>query len=187
MQRDNKELESLFQKRLKSNAGTTMWIGALIVVVGLVSLSSPVLVGVSIGILVGVVLLISGAGQLYFAYRSGAGIWAWIVGLLTLVAGGYMAANAAVAAATLTIALTIYLLVAGSADVLFALQLRPFGAWKFVLATGVLSVALGLLVWFQYPLSGPFAIGVILGIKLLASGFLLIYLGTAARRLARSA
>ena len=45
----------------------------------------------------------------------------------------------------------------------------------------------GALIWLQFPLSGPFAIGIILGVKLLASGFLLIYLGRAAKQLARPA
>ena len=118
------------------------------------------------------------------AYQTGAGIWPWVIGLLTLAAGGYMAGNATVAAATLTIALTAYLLVAGIADILFALQLKPFDGWKFVLASGVLSLVLGVLIWSQFPLSGPFAIGIILGIKLLASGLLLVYLGNVARSLA---
>ena len=187
MQDQNKELETLFEKRLKRNAGTTIWTGVLIVLVGIIALSAPILVGVSIGILIGIVLLISGAGQLFFAYRSGEGAWPWIVGLLTLVAGGYMAGNASVAAATLTIALTIYLVFAGIADAVYALQLRPFDGWKFVFASGLLSLLLGVLIWLQFPLSGPFAIGIILGIKFLASAFLLISLGSAAKQLARSA
>jgi uncharacterized membrane protein HdeD (DUF308 family) len=78
-------------------------------------------------------------------------------------------------------------LFAGAADVVFAIQLRPFDGWKFVMASGLLSLLLGVLIWLQYPLSGPFAIGIILGVKLLASGFLLIYLGRAAKQLARPA
>lgn len=186
MATDTNEIQALFERRLRRNAGTTILTGVIIAIAGLIALSVPVPVGMSVGILVGVVLLIGGAGQLYFAYQAGAGIWPWIIGLLTLAAGGYMAGNATVAAATLTIALTAYLLVAGFADVLFALQLRPFSGWTFVMASGVLSLVLGILIWSQFPLSGPFAIGIILGIKLLASGLLLVYLGSVARRLARS-
>ena len=181
------EVRVSFEQRLRRNPGHTIWTGVLIALAGIVALCAPILVGTSVGFLVGVVLLVGGAGQLYFAYRSGAGPWPWIVGLLTLVAGGYMAFNTAVAAATLTIALAIYLFVAGFADLLFAFQLRPFAGWKYVLAAGVLSLILGVLIWSQFPLSGPFAIGIILGIKLLASGVLLIYLGNVARQVAKSA
>ena len=187
MSEQTTEVRVLFEKKLSSNPGTTIWTGVLIALAGIVSLSAPIIVGISVGILVGVVLLVGGAGQLFFAYRSGAGAWPWIMGLLTLVAGGYMASNAAVAAATLTIALTIYLFFAGFADVLFALQLRPYEGWGYVMASGLLSLLLGILIWMQFPLSGPFAIGIILGIKLLASGLLLIYLGRTARKMDRAA
>jgi len=186
MPNGNSDIQALFERRLRRNASTTMWTGVLIAIAGIVALSAPMLVGASVGILVGIVLIIGGLGQLVFAYQSGAGVWPWVLGLLTLVAGGYMAGNLAVAAATLTVVLTAYLLVSGFADILFALQLRPFDGWGFFMASGVLSVVLGILIFSQFPLSGPFAIGIILGIKLLATGFLLVYLGNAARRLAKA-
>ena len=182
----NGDIQSLFESRLRRNASTTIWTGVLIAIAGIVALSAPMLVGASVGILVGILLLIGGIGQLVFAYQSGAGVWPWVLGLLTLIAGGYMAGNLAVAAATLTIVLTLYLFVSGFADIVFALQLRPFDGWGFFMASGVLSVVLGVLIWSQFPLSGPFAIGIFLGVKLLASGLLLVYLGTTARRLAKT-
>ena len=48
--------------------------------------------------------------------------------------------------------------------------------------TGFLSIALGIMIWSQFPLSGLVAIGVLLGIKLFLSGLMLIMLGAGARR-----
>ena len=186
MSQEVTEVHVVFENRMNKSPGITIWTGILIGLAGIVALCAPIIVGISIGIIVGVVLLVGGIGQLVFAYRSGAGIWPWIMGLLTLIAGGYMAGNAAVAAATLTLALAIYLFVSGFADIVFALQIRPYDGWGFVLTSGVLSLILGGLIWAQFPLSGPFAIGILLGIKLLASGMLLVYLGFAAKKSAAS-
>ncbi len=60
------------------------------------------------------------------------------------------------------------------------------GVWGWLLFNGLLSTLLGGLIWSQFPLSGPLAIGILLGIKLLASGMLLIMLGFAARSAAAS-
>jgi uncharacterized membrane protein HdeD (DUF308 family) len=49
---------------------------------------------------------------------------------------------------------------------------------------GVVSVLLGAMIWRQFPLSGAWAIGVVLGIKLLLIGAIMIAGGSAARSLA---
>jgi uncharacterized membrane protein HdeD (DUF308 family) len=52
---------------------------------------------------------------------------------------------------------------------------------------GLLSVLLGTLIWYQWPLSGSWAIGVLVGIKVMFLGATMIMLGSAARALAAEA
>ena len=92
---------------------------------------------------------------------------------------------AADAATTLSIILLAYLLASGVAEILLALKMRPIDGWVWTLITGLLSIALGVMIWSQFPLSGLVAIGVFLGIKLCFSGLMLIMLGTGARRAAK--
>ena len=179
--------DSQLASRIKQNAGLATGMGVLILVAGILALSTPAVAGLSVAMLVGFMLIVGGVGQLYFAYEAGSGLWAYIAAALTAVAGGYLAFSPAVAATTLSIFLLAYLLASGVAEILLALKMRPIDGWVWTLVTGLLSIALGVMIWSQFPLSGLVAIGVFLGIKLCFSGLMLIMLGTGARRAAKGA
>jgi uncharacterized membrane protein HdeD (DUF308 family) len=172
-------------ENFKQNAGLSIGLGVLVLVAGILALSTPAVAGLSVAALVGFLLIMGGAAQVVFAYQSNEGIWRYLAGILTVVAGGYLAFNAAVAATTLSIFLLIFLLATGIVEILLALRIRPIDGWLWTLVTGVLSVVLGIMIWQQFPLSGLVAVGVFLGIKLCFTGMTLIMLGTAARRIAK--
>jgi uncharacterized membrane protein HdeD (DUF308 family) len=180
-------VDSQLASRIKQNAGLATGMGVLVLVAGILVLSTPVVAGLSVAMIVGFMLILAGVGQLYFAYESGSGIWAYIAAVLNVLAGGYLAFNPLVAAVTLSLFLLVYLLVSGVAEVLLALKMKPIDGWVWTLITGLLSMALGFMIWSQFPLSGLVAIGVLLGIKLCLSGLMLIMLGAGARRATKGA
>jgi uncharacterized membrane protein HdeD (DUF308 family) len=180
-------LDSQLALRIKQNAGLATGMGILVLVAGILALSTPAVAGLSVAMLVGFMLIMGGVGQLYFAYESGSGIWAYIAAALTVLAGGFLAFNPAVAATTLSIFLLVYFLASGVVEVLLALKMKPIDGWVWTLITGLLSIVLGVMIWSQFPLSGLVAIGVLLGIKLCFSGLTLIMLGAGARRAAKGA
>jgi uncharacterized membrane protein HdeD (DUF308 family) len=47
-----------------------------------------------------------------------------------------------------------------------------------LLASGVLSLFLGLLIWSQWPVSGMLAVGVLVGVNLLGTGLALVTLAS---------
>jgi uncharacterized membrane protein HdeD (DUF308 family) len=51
------------------------------------------------------------------------------------------------------------------------------------LASGVLSLILGLLIWSQWPVSGLWAVGVLVGVNLLGTGMALVTLASALNKL----
>jgi uncharacterized membrane protein HdeD (DUF308 family) len=180
-------LDSQLALRIKQNAGLATGMGVLVLVAGILALSTPAVAGLSVAMLVGFMLIMGGVGQLYFAYESGSGIWAYIAAALTVLAGGFLAFNPAVAATTLSIFLLVYFLASGVVEVLLALKMKPIDGWVWTLITGLLSIVLGVMIWSQFPFSGLVAIGVLLGLKLCFSGLMLIMLGTGARRAVKGA
>jgi len=48
--------------------------------------------------------------------------------------------------------------------------------WGWQLFSGIISVLLGIMLWQDWPLSGLWAIGVLIGIRLLFSGFGILFL-----------
>jgi len=175
-------ISAQIMERIKENAGLAIGTGVIILIMGIMALATPMIAGISVALMVGIVMVIAGIAQLVFAFKAGQGFWPYVLGVLTIIAGGYMAGNPAVAAATLTIFLAAYLLVSGISEIILSFQMKPVKGWGWTLFSGILSVLLGFMIWGQFPLSGVMAIGILLGFKLLFSGITLITLGLEARK-----
>ncbi len=47
----------------------------------------------------------------------------------------------------------------------------------------IITLILGLMIWRQFPLSGAWAVGVLFGVKLIMSGWWLIFIGRGVRKI----
>ena len=84
-------------------------------------------------------------------------------------------------ALALTIVLAVFLIVEGIFKIMMAMRVRDHSGWGWLLASGVLSVILGVLIWAEWPASGLWVIGLLVGIQLLFTGWSLVMLALAAR------
>ncbi len=180
------ELSSQFMEGIRENSGWTIGIGVLLVILGVLALASPMLTGISVSIMVGILVAMGGIAQLIFAAKAGQGIWPYATAILSICAGIYMASHPIVAVGTLTVILAFFLFALGVTEVMMAWQVKPAKGWIMTLITGILSLALGVMIWGEFPVAGALAIGVLLGVKLLFSGFMLISLGSAAKKTLRN-
>jgi uncharacterized membrane protein HdeD (DUF308 family) len=76
----------------------------------------------------------------------------------------------------MTVLLIVFFIVEGISKVIFALNIRPFMGWGFVLASGIVGILLGAYLWSKMPLSSEVVLGVLLGIQLICEGAALAYL-----------
>jgi uncharacterized membrane protein HdeD (DUF308 family) len=185
MSNNIQNIETPFLDAIKRNTGLTIAAGVVTLLMGVFAIGSPFVAGASLAVMVGVLLIIGGISQLVFAFKVGGGLFTIILGVLTVVAGGYMVSNPGAALATLTIFLAIYLIASGILESVVAFQVKPAEGWGMAMFSGILSVLLGLMIWNQFPLSGAWAIGILLGIKLVFSGLTLLMFGIAARGAAK--
>jgi len=72
--------------------------------------------------------------------------------------------------------LVAYLLASGGSETALALRLRPEEGWNSALLAAVVSIAAGLMLWFDWPLSGARTIGLLVGSKLIAGGWAIMRL-----------
>jgi len=173
---------------IKKNAGLTVVIGIITVIAGLLAISSPFIAGVSISILVGAMLAISGVSQCFLAFKAGAfgrGLMVFVVGILMTIVGVYMMNQPVAGLATLTIILMSYLLATGALEIIVAVQLKPADGWGLQLFNGVVTLLLGIMLWRQFPLSGAWAIGVLFGIKMIFSGWAFVFIGRSVKKMAK--
>lgn len=173
-----------FLEGIKESAGVAIVVGVVLVVAGFLAIGSPFVAGMSVSVFVGAMLLIGGIGQLAFAFKAGSfgkGLLSFIVGLVTVVAGLIMITRPVAGLASLTIFLAVYFFVTGIVESFWAFQIKPAKGWGWSLFSGIVTVLLGLMIWRQFPISGVWAIGTLVGIRMLFSGWTLIMFGSAAR------
>lgn len=174
---------------IKENAKLAVISGVILIIAGTFAVMSPLVVGLSITIMVGVSLVIGGVGQCFLALKSGAfgrGLLTLVVGAMMVIAGVFMMTQPVAGLASITLLLVAYLVAAGLAELLVALQLRPADGWGLMLFNGIVTLLLGVMLWRQFPLSGAWAIGVLFGIKMIFSGWALVFIGRNVKHAATS-
>ncbi len=174
---------------VRKNAKTAKWVGVLLIIAGVVSLFAPLAAGISVAMLVGVLLAFSGISQLVLSFRAGSfgeGLLIFVFGALALVAGVYMLAMPGVALASLTLLLAGYFFVSGVFEVIGAFGAKPMQGWGWLLFGGIVSVVLGIMIWRQFPVSGVWAVGVLVGVHLLMNGMTLTAIAGTVGRAAKA-
>ncbi|RLA27001.1 MAG: hypothetical protein DRR11_18970 [Gammaproteobacteria bacterium] len=174
---------------IKENAKLAVISGVILIVAGTFAVMSPLVAGLSITILVGVSLVFGGVGQCFLALKAGAfgrALLTFLVGALMVVAGSFMMTQPVAGLASITLLLVAYLIAAGLGELIMSLQLRPADGWGWMLFNGIITLLLGMMLWRQYPLSGAWAIGVLFGIKMIFSGWALVFIGRGVKQAATS-
>jgi len=183
-----REAVSDWAQQAKKNAGWLVALGVLTLIAGALAIASPLASGLGVAVLIGIALVIGGVARTVGAFYAGSfgqGALAFIGGILTFVGGAILVARPDVGLASLTLLLGGYLLVDGIAGAILAFHVRPEKGWGWMLFAAVMSVLLGFFLLRQWPVSGMWAIGTLVGINLVFTGFSLISIGSAARSMVK--
>ncbi len=175
---------------IRKNAKLTVTCGIILIVAGFLAIVSPLVAGLSITIMVGAMLAVSGIGQSFLAFKAGAfgkGLMVFIVGVLMAIAGFYMMSQPVAGLASLTLILMVYLLATGLLEIVVAFQLKPATGWGVELFNGIVTLLLGIMLWRQFPLSGVWAVGILFGIKMIFSGWAFVLIGRTVKQVAKNA
>ena len=160
--------------------------GVVAIVLGILCMIAPMIAGLSIALLLGILLIAGGLLRMMWAFKAGGvgkgGILRLLLGCLTLVFGVLVAVNPVFAAATLTILLSIYFIVDGLVEIAAGTSTKQ--GW--LTFAGVISIILGIMVWTGFPMSGPWVTGILLGLKLLMIGIIMLTGGSAVRSFAKA-
>jgi len=173
----------------RKNAGWVVGFGVLTVIAGVFAIGAPLASGLGVTIFIGVALAIGGGARIIAAFGAdsfGQGALAFIGGLLGAVAGVILATRPGLGLATLTLLIGSYLLVDGIANAVLAFRVRPGQGWGWILFSGIVTILLGIFLLAEWPLSGTWALGTLVGVNLLFSGAAMISIGSAARRLTKT-
>lgn len=154
-------------------------LGLISIAFGVFALNHAVLTSVSVTIVVGALLLVTGAVQTY----AGVTDIGWsnkllsiLLGLVLLLLGVSFLADPLAGTISLAVLVTIFIAAGGVLRLLFSLRLRGTPFFWMMLASGVLSLGLAAFILLN-PEVTVALLGILLGVELLFNGAALIALG----------
>lgn len=153
---------------------TALFIEAILfIILGCIAIAGPQFFTVAFEFLVGALFIASGIVQCIrlIQNREGSSPWAPLLTALFNIALGALLLFFPIAGVfSLTYLLIAYFFVDGGSKIYYALELRSFPKWGWILFSGILSIVLGLLILTGLPGTAFWALGLLIGINMLFFG-----------------
>jgi len=165
--------------------GWFLALGILLVLAGMAAIAFPFLSTIAAKIAIGWIFLVAGVVEVIHAFyvkRWAGFFWNLLIGLLYIVAGAWLAFFPLTGVLTLTIVIAALFIAEGIMEFIMGLRMRPHDGWGWVVFSGLVAVAAGLLIALSLPASAVWALGLLAGINLLFSGWSFIYLALGGKR-----
>ena len=159
--------------------------GALMVIGGIFALLYPLLSSFAVVLLIGWVFIIAGIAQglSLIGASQVPHFWIQLISVvLSILIGWLFLLRPQEAVATLALLFVVFLMIEGVAKIVFALTIRPFPQWQWVLGSGILGCILSILLLSTLPVSAFWILGIYLGIQLIGEGAAIGYLAWRARQ-----
>lgn len=177
----NKDFNAL--PALRERWGWFLGLGLLFILLGFLAIGSSVYVTVASMIFLGSLLLIGGVVQTVYTFsiREWSGFFLSLLsGILYSVVGFLMVTHPTSSAISLTLLLAAFYIVGGIFRIIAAASTR-FEHWGWILLSGLIKLALGIIIWLGWPDTGLWVIGLFIGIDLIFYGWFWVILSLAAR------
>ena len=164
-------------------------LGIVLVILGTISLIVPWISGLAVQAIVGLLMIAAGITWTVFSFQAkswGSGLWEALVGVLSIASGVVMLAHPVISLAILTLVLAVYFISGGVLKMVFAFQHKMLPGRNWVIFSGIVSILLGLMITYQWPFSGTWAVGTLVGVDLLFAGISFIRIGSASERVLKA-
>jgi uncharacterized membrane protein HdeD (DUF308 family) len=168
----------------RKSIGWSIALSIFLILAGIVAILLPPIMGLGVTLYIGWLLALSGIVHLVFAWKShsaGAVLWEVLVGIVYLFAGGYLILHPMAGLLSLTLLLAIYLCIEGIIEIILAFKITRSGR-PWLMLEGVITIILAIMIWMTWPFSTIWAIGTLVGISMLFSGFSRLMFSLACRR-----
>ena len=159
--------------------------GVLLVLAGILAVIYPVISSVSVVVLLGWLLIVSGVLQGISLIGAGQvpHFWLQLISvILAVLVGVLFLRDPAQELLTITLLLIIFFMIEGISKIVFSLTIRPFPNWGGVLASGLVGILLSAVLWSSLPVTALWLIGLLIGIELISVGSAIAYLAWRVRR-----
>jgi uncharacterized membrane protein HdeD (DUF308 family) len=104
--------------------------------------------------------------------------------VLAALAGLSLVSQPGAGLATITLFLAAWFVADGIWSLISGFKWRPFDGWGWMVFSGIVSIVLGVMIYRQYPESAIWLVGVLVGIRLVLSGWTMVAMGVVGEALA---
>jgi uncharacterized membrane protein HdeD (DUF308 family) len=180
------DINSAVNEAIHRHWGLFLLEGILLIILGVFAVLLPAVASLAATVFLGWILLLSGVVGLIStirARRAPGFTWSLVSAIIGLVAGALLLAQPVQGTLSLTAVLIAFLLVEGVATILFALEHRKrlSGRWGWMLTSGIVDLALAVILLAGLPGTATWALGLLVGINMIFGGWALVWMALYAR------
>jgi uncharacterized membrane protein HdeD (DUF308 family) len=153
--------------------------GLLLIAAGVLAIVYPIFSSTAVIVLLGWLLVISGLLQALslISARHVPHFWLQLISIcLAILIGFLFLRDPEQGLTTITLLLIVFFMMEGISKVVFALTIRPFPNWGWVLGSGMVGIVLSLVLWVNLPVTSVWLLGFLLGMNLISVGSAIAYL-----------
>jgi len=185
------EMQRGVREALGAHGGLMLAQGAIMAVLGLVAVVWPVTATIAVDIFAGWLFLISGGIGLVAIFSADnvpAFIWSLITAALSVVVGVLLIWRPIEGAVSLTFVLIAFFIAEGVFQIATSIAYRDVvsRSWGWMLVSGITDLVLAAIIIIGMPLSAGWALGLLVGINLVTSGWAIVMTALAGRSVAQA-
>jgi uncharacterized membrane protein HdeD (DUF308 family) len=183
----NTAMNTAMLDRAERASRSSIMLAIILIVLGVLAIALPMFTSVGVVKILAALIILNGLAQLVHAFQAesaGRTTWKILVAILYLGVGIYLFANPLVGLAGLTLLLAMFFFAEGFMDIVTYFMTRSVGGSGWLLLHGLVTVALGLMIWTRWPLSSLWLIGTLVGISMVLTGVTRLMMALEIRKIA---
>jgi uncharacterized membrane protein HdeD (DUF308 family) len=160
-------------------------LGICLIILGIIAIWFPVFTTVAAKVFLGWLFLIGGIIQIVHAFSTqtwSAFFFDLVIGVLYVLVGLWLAFFPLTGVLTLTVLIAALFIIEGILELGMAARTRPYEGWVWMLIAGILAIIVGLILLANLPGSALWALGLLVGVKMIVAGWAYLALALAAGR-----
>jgi uncharacterized membrane protein HdeD (DUF308 family) len=183
------DMQRAIRRALGAHWRLFLFQGAIMIILGALAFAAPAAATIAVDIYIGWLFLISGIVGLVAMFSAKdipAFLWSLVTAALSVSVGVLLVWKPIEGALTLTIVLTAFFVVEGVFQIVTSIAYRDVmgGSWGWMLVSGISDLALAAIIILGWPTTAGWALGLLVGINLITSGWAIVMTALAGRNVA---
>jgi len=186
MSTEGQSFSSQLGAEVKKASGWYIALGVVMLIGGIAAVAKPLHAGVTVTFIVGWVLIINGVMtgvNALMARGAGGFLWRVLMAVIYVAGGLYVLRNPIEGLAALTLVLGVVLVFGGIMKLMTAAALTGVPGVGLLMAAGIVSIIVGILIWAKLPEASEVVVGTLIGLAFIMNGISIIVFGTGARKM----